>query len=89
MGDSPDDNETPTSIIHLDTVVQAAYLPIFGPEHVSKTLSFTDTLDTFPRFYVNKHIDHHVFDITFEYTFLMCLTTWHAYYVLHPFIQES
>lgn len=62
----PDDNETPASIIHLDTVVRAAHLlPIFGPEHVSKALSFTDTLDTFRRFYVNKYADHHAFEVAF------------------------
>lgn len=62
----PDDDETPPSIIHLDTIVRATHLlPIFGSEHVSKTLSFTDTLDTFPRFYVNKYADHHAFEVAF------------------------
>jgi len=60
----PDDNET-TSIIHLDTAVQAAHLlPVFGSEHVSKTLSFTNRLNMFPRFYVNKYADHNAFEIT-------------------------
>jgi hypothetical protein len=76
VGDSPDDqtgmwvvraddDETcPPSIIHLDTVVRAAHLlPVFGPERVSKTLLFTDTLDTFTEFYVNKFVDHHAFEI--------------------------
>lgn len=27
------------SIIHLDTIVRAAHLPVFGPEHVPKTFS--------------------------------------------------
>jgi hypothetical protein len=62
----PDDYESPPSIIHLDTVVRAAHLlPVFGPERVSRTLSFTDTLDTFTRFYVNKFADHHAFEIAF------------------------
>jgi hypothetical protein len=77
VGDSPDDHmgmwvverdddESSPSIIHLDTVVRAAHLlPVFGPEHVSRTLSFTDTLDTFTRFYVNKFADHHAFEIAF------------------------
>jgi len=39
-----DNGETLTSIIHLDTIVQASHLlPVFGPEHVSKTLSFRHT----------------------------------------------
>jgi len=62
----PDDDESPPSIIHLDSVVRAAHLlPVFGPEHVSRTLSFTDTLDKFMRFYVNKFVDHHSFKIIF------------------------
>ena len=61
-----DDGESLTSIIHLDTIIRASHLlPVFGPEHVSRTLSFTDTLNTFDRFYVNKYIDHHAFEIAF------------------------
>ena len=78
VGDSPSNNtgmwvvepevlnngETLNSIIHLDTIVRASHLlPVFGPEHVSKTLLFTDTLNTFNKFYVNKYIDHHAFEI--------------------------
>ena len=59
-----DDDESPPSIIHLDTIVCAAHLlPVFGTEHVPKTLSFTDTLDRFTSFYVNKFADHHAFEI--------------------------
>ncbi|KAF8218902.1 hypothetical protein L208DRAFT_1345772, partial [Tricholoma matsutake] len=55
-----------TSIIHLDTIVRASHLiPVFGPQRVSKTLSFTDTLDAFSSFYVNKYVDHHAFEIAF------------------------
>jgi hypothetical protein len=76
-GDSPDDitgmwivepsgDDGSASIIHLDTVLQAAHLlPVFGSEHVSQTLSFTDTLDTFSSFYVNKYADHHAFETAF------------------------
>jgi hypothetical protein len=54
-----DDGETIVSIIHLDTIVQASHLlSVFGKECVSKTLLFTDTLDTFTRFYINKYADH-------------------------------
>jgi hypothetical protein len=81
MGDSPnsntgmwtvkpdtldDDSEILTSIIHLDTIVRAAQLlPVFGREFVSRTLSFSDTLDEFTSFYVNKYADHHAFEIAF------------------------
>jgi hypothetical protein len=64
--DTSDDGETIVSIIHLDTIVRASHLlPVFGEERVSMTLSFTDTLDTFTRFYVNKYADHHAFEIAF------------------------
>ncbi|KAH9025348.1 hypothetical protein EDB83DRAFT_2230578 [Lactarius deliciosus] len=54
---SNDDDAPPITILHLDTIVHAAHLlPIFGCEHVLRTLSFTDTLDKFTRFYVNKYI---------------------------------
>lgn len=74
VGDSPDeltgmwevepDQDQTLAIIHLDTIVRAAHLlPVFGPGFVPKSLSFTDTLDTFHRFYVNKYVDHHAFEI--------------------------
>jgi hypothetical protein len=64
--DTSDDGETVVSIIHLDTIVRASHLlPVFGEERVSRTLSFTDTLDTLTRFYVNKYADHHAFEIAF------------------------
>ena len=63
---SDDDGETLTSIIHLNTVLRAAHLlPVFGSEHVPRTLFFTDTLDAFSSFYVNKYVDHHAFEIAF------------------------
>ncbi|KAI9464278.1 hypothetical protein F5148DRAFT_982228, partial [Russula earlei] len=80
VGNSPDDNtgilvvkpivlgngEAFTLIIHLDMIVQASHvMPVFGPQHVSKTLSFTDTLYAFSSFYVNKYVDHHAFEIAF------------------------
>jgi len=59
-----DNDECPPSIIHLNTVVRTAHLLlVFGSEHVPKSLSCTDTLDTFTNFYVNKFADHHVFKI--------------------------
>jgi hypothetical protein len=61
-----DDGENLTAIIHLDTVVRASHLiPVFGSQRVSRTLSFTDTLDTYTSFYVNKYVDHHAFEVAF------------------------
>jgi hypothetical protein len=64
VNDTP--NEYPSTILHLDTIVCTAHLlPVFGREHVSWALSFTDTLNSFTRFYVNKYADHHSFKIVF------------------------
>jgi hypothetical protein len=64
--DMLDDGDVHPLIIHLDTIVRASHLiPVFGHQHVSQTLSSTDTLDTFTRFYVNKYIDHHAFEVAF------------------------
>lgn len=61
-----DDGRPFASVIHLDTIVRAAHLlPVFGEGFVSKTLSFTDTLDKFSTFYVNKYVDHHAFETAF------------------------
>jgi hypothetical protein len=78
VGDSPNDNtgmwevvngtlnKYPSTILHLDTIVCAAHLLlVFGHEHMSQALSFTDTLNSFTRFYVNKYADHHAFKIAF------------------------
>ena len=61
-----DDGEPFMAIIPLDTIVRALHLlPVFGQGHVSRILQFPNTLDTFTRFYVNKYIDHHAFEIAF------------------------
>ncbi|KAH9014265.1 hypothetical protein EDB85DRAFT_1876506, partial [Lactarius pseudohatsudake] len=76
VGDSPDertgmwvvepDHKSHVSIIRLDGIVRASHLlPVFGWGHVSTTLSFPNTLDTFTSFYVNKYVDHHAFEIAF------------------------
>lgn len=61
------DDEVPiTSVIHLDTIIRAAHLlPVFKEKFVSRDLSFSDTLNHFQLFYVNKFIDHHAFEIAF------------------------
>jgi hypothetical protein len=66
--DVTDDGASLTSVIHLGTIIQAAHLlPVFKnePELVSRDLFFSDTLDKFQKFYVNKYIDHHAFEIAF------------------------
>lgn len=64
--DVTDDGAPITSVIHLDTVVRAAHLlPVFKEEFVSRDLLFSDTLNEFKSFYVNKFVDHHAFEIAF------------------------
>lgn len=80
VGDSPDrltgmwivkpdlaEDGTPSaSVIHIDTIFRAAHLmPIYGNEHIPRYLSFTQSLNAFNSYYVNKYIDHHAFEIAF------------------------
>ncbi|KAG2117733.1 hypothetical protein DEU56DRAFT_874097 [Suillus clintonianus] len=52
------------SVIHLDCIFRAAHLmPVFGHEFVPTYLSYTQTLDAFRTYYVNKYIDHQAFEI--------------------------
>ena len=54
------------AVIHLDTIIQAAHLlPVFKEKLVPRDLSFSDTLDKFDLFYVNKFMNHHAFEISF------------------------
>jgi hypothetical protein len=64
--DVMDDGAPLAAVIHLDTIIRAAHLlPVFKKEFVPRDLSFSDTLDKFQLFYVNKFIDHHAFEIAF------------------------
>jgi hypothetical protein len=80
VGDSPDEDtgmwviepdycEDGThfaSVIHLDTIFRAAHLmPVYGDKFIPPHLSFTQSLDAFRAYYVNKYIDHHAFEIAF------------------------
>jgi hypothetical protein len=80
VGDSPDENTgmwvvepeilengTPhPSVIHLDTIFHAAHLiGVYGEAFVLTHLSFTNSLDAFRVYYINKYIDHHAFEVAF------------------------
>jgi hypothetical protein len=80
VGDSPDENtgmwvvepdycEDGTcfaSVIHLDAIFRAAHLmPVYRDKLIPTHLSFTQSLDAFRAYYVNKYIDHHAFEIAF------------------------
>jgi len=54
--DTLDTGEPFASIIHLNTIFRASHLlPVFGQGHVSRSLSFSDTLDTFTRLCQQVH----------------------------------
>lgn len=61
-----DDGSRVTSVIHLDCVVRGAHLiPIYGAERLARTVNFTNSLDLFSEFYINKYADHHAYEIAF------------------------
>ncbi|EGO02356.1 hypothetical protein SERLA73DRAFT_48575, partial [Serpula lacrymans var. lacrymans S7.3] len=50
--------------IHVDCILRAAHLlPIYGDCFMPRELSFSNSLDAFHAYYVNKFIDHHAFGI--------------------------
>jgi hypothetical protein len=52
------------SVIHLDCVLRGAHLlPVYGDKFIPRNLHYSQTLDAFRAFYVNKYIDHHAFEI--------------------------
>jgi len=65
--DFDDDGGPYLDIIHVDSIYRAAHLlPVFRTnEYISRSLTMHDTLDIFKRFYVNKFIDYHAFEIAF------------------------
>ncbi|KAH9044271.1 hypothetical protein EDB85DRAFT_1854718, partial [Lactarius pseudohatsudake] len=51
-------------VVHINTIFRAVHLlPYFGREPVRMHFSYTDTLDSFANYYVNKFADHHSFEI--------------------------
>jgi hypothetical protein len=59
----PDPN---LSVVHLDTILRAAHLiGVYGKQLMPKQLSFSQSLDIFRAYYVNKYIGHHSFEIAF------------------------
>ncbi|THU87110.1 hypothetical protein K435DRAFT_762879 [Dendrothele bispora CBS 962.96] len=53
-------------VIHLDSVLRGAHLiGIAGEDHFPRGFKYTDSLDAFKAFYVNKYADHHAHEIAF------------------------
>jgi hypothetical protein len=61
------DGDPHLGIIHIDSIYRAAHLlPVFRTnQYISQSLMMHDSLDTFKRFYVNKFVDYHAFEIEF------------------------
>jgi len=55
------------SVVHVDSIVRAAHLlPVFGGNiTVPREVNFSNTLDIFGAFYVNKYINYHAFETVF------------------------
>jgi hypothetical protein len=51
------------SVVHLDSIVRGAHLlPVFKDDTpIPREINFTNTLDVFKGFYLNKYIDYHAF----------------------------
>ena len=54
-------------VIHLDSVICGAHLlPQFpSTTQLPREINYTQTLDVYQSFYVNKYVDHHAFEIAF------------------------
>jgi hypothetical protein len=60
------DGSPRAAIIHLDTILQEAHLiGVYGKGFLPKELSFTDSLNVFHAYYVNKYINYHSFETAF------------------------
>lgn len=54
------------AVVHIDSIVRGAHLlPIFGNSFIDEDLNYTQSLDAFIAFYVNKYADHHSHEIAF------------------------
>ncbi|KAJ6522564.1 hypothetical protein B0H19DRAFT_1215129 [Mycena capillaripes] len=53
-------------IIHIDTILRGAHLiGIYGDSFLPRHFKYSDTLDSFKTFYINKYADHHANEIAF------------------------
>lgn len=57
-----------SGVVHIDAILRCAHLiPVFGSQYVDRQLKLTysDSLDAFRTYYVNKYADHHMHEIVF------------------------
>lgn len=51
-------------ILHVDSMLRAAHLlPVFGSRPLPRKFYFSNSLDAFNSFYINKYADHHMNEI--------------------------
>lgn len=61
-----EDGQHITAVLHLDTIVRASHLiAVYGKTRIPRGLLPAHSLDIFCKFYVNKYVDHHAFEIAF------------------------
>ena len=54
------------AIVNVDTILRAAHLiPVYGESFIPVGTHFSDSLDKFDRFFVNKYIDHQAYEVAF------------------------
>jgi hypothetical protein len=55
------------SVIHLDSIIRGAHLlPRFlSDAPIYREINYSNVLDVYASFYINKFIDHHAFEIAF------------------------
>lgn len=52
------------SVVHIETILRNVHLiPVFGRGFVPHHLHFSDSLDIFSMYYVNKYADYHSFEV--------------------------
>ncbi|KAL6305520.1 hypothetical protein BKA93DRAFT_816905 [Sparassis latifolia] len=60
------DGRRSTGVVHLDCVLRSVHLiGVMGSDFIPEGLCFSDSLDAFRVFYVNKYADHHAHEIAF------------------------
>ncbi|KAI6164204.1 hypothetical protein EDD17DRAFT_1775610 [Pisolithus thermaeus] len=53
-------------VVHIHSILHGAHLiPVYGHTHPPTDIQYTNSLDVFQAYYVNKYIDHHTFEIAF------------------------
>ncbi|KAI5984105.1 hypothetical protein EDC04DRAFT_3005940 [Pisolithus marmoratus] len=60
------DGQRELEVVHVHSILHGAHLiPVYGHTHLPTNVQYTNSLDVFQAYYVNKYIDHHAFEIAF------------------------